>query len=239
MTSIPMLLMRLEGVEQSYGESSRRDYRDTAAFPSKSAIVGMIGCVMGIPRGDARLREISDAIRIGVRADRPGELFTDYQTVIGNPLLCANGAPRQHGDTITIHRDYLADASFLVAITAEGLPAENAVEFLNSIVDAFKHPVWIPFLGRKCCVMSKSPVPVFTDKYATIRDALTNEPAAKRSMYPLTAELTAGPNEPYNYTRPDELIDVLTHRYRRRRVVLIEIPAPAKTDSEDETDVPD
>ena len=53
-----IILLQLEGVLQSWGEHSRFDYRDSANFPTKSALVGMIGCVMGIQRGEKRLEEI-------------------------------------------------------------------------------------------------------------------------------------------------------------------------------------
>ena len=51
MAEVCIILLQLEGALQSWGEHSRFDYRDSAALPTKSAIVGMIGCAMGLRRG--------------------------------------------------------------------------------------------------------------------------------------------------------------------------------------------
>ena len=72
-----LLILRLEGALQSWGERSHWDHRDTAVFPSKSGVVGLLGCAMGLERGDARLAELADALAFAVRADRRGTVMTD------------------------------------------------------------------------------------------------------------------------------------------------------------------
>ena len=42
-----IMLLRLEGVLQSWGERSRWDHRDTSDMPTKSALIGLLGCAMG------------------------------------------------------------------------------------------------------------------------------------------------------------------------------------------------
>ena len=66
-----IILLRLEGALQSWGEHSRFDYRDCASMPTKSGIVGMIGCAMGLRRGSEQLMVLSEKIRLAVRCDRP------------------------------------------------------------------------------------------------------------------------------------------------------------------------
>ena len=78
-----LLMLRLEGVLQSWGESSKWDYRDSALMPTKSGIVGLIACAMGLERGNPEIDAIFDAITLAVRADRPGVRMTDYHTASG------------------------------------------------------------------------------------------------------------------------------------------------------------
>ena len=87
-----LLILRLEGALQSWGENSKWDARDTAALPTKSGIVGLLACALGWARGDARIAALFDQIQVAVRADRPGVRMTDYQTVTGHPLRNAEGA---------------------------------------------------------------------------------------------------------------------------------------------------
>jgi CRISPR system Cascade subunit CasD len=60
------LFLRLEGPLQSWGERARWSVRDTAPEPTKSGVVGLLGCALGI-KDDADLRELSEHLRMGVR----------------------------------------------------------------------------------------------------------------------------------------------------------------------------
>ena len=91
---IPILLFRLEGPLQSWGERSKGDYRDTADFPSKSGIVGLLSCALGLEREDPEIAELNRQLSVIVRADRTGELITDYHTVSTDMLLNAKGEKR-------------------------------------------------------------------------------------------------------------------------------------------------
>jgi CRISPR system Cascade subunit CasD len=151
------LFLRLEGPLQSWGERARWSVRDTATEPTKSGVVGLLACALGL-NDDDNLRGLSQSIRIGVRCDRPGTPLVDYHTVgggYGQPmLLTAEGKPklssgRPHNEQTW--RSYLADASFLIAIQAEP-------ELLSKLEEAVQKPVWPFYLGRKSCVPAR---PVF------------------------------------------------------------------------------
>src|SRR5690242_11783389 len=86
----PILLLRLEAPMQSWGTRSRWDVRDSGPEPTKSGVVGLLGCALGLPRRHARLEELDRGLRFAVRADRPGTLATDYHTVTGRHRM-ANG----------------------------------------------------------------------------------------------------------------------------------------------------
>ena len=114
-----LLILRLEGALQSWGENAKWDFRDSSTMPTKSGIVGLLGCAMGLERGSVVLAELAQRITIGVRADRAGVKFVDFQTVQGNPLMAATGTPKTTGNTILSPRAYLQDACFTVFIEAD------------------------------------------------------------------------------------------------------------------------
>jgi CRISPR system Cascade subunit CasD len=198
MTERPsLLLLRLEGVLQSWGENAKWDFRGSAAMPSKSGIVGLLSCAMGWERDDPRIADLSRNIRVAVRSDRPGTRFIDFQTVTGRPLLNAEGKSRTGGNTFTSERCYLQDASFLVVIETDAQRREQ-------IVSALKNPRWCLYLGRKSCVPS---LPILEDPdpdYQDWLDAIKRHPLALRGRYPVSYECEVPTEGAISYTRPDE-----------------------------------
>lgn len=217
MAEVCIILLQLEGALQSWGEHSRFDYRDSAALPTKSAIVGMIGCAMGLRRGDEDLERISQNIRLAVRCDRPGKMYIDYHTVTAErKILNAAGNPRC--DTIVTHRTYLQDAAFLVAVQTDP-------ELAEKIVRAFQAPRWLIYLGRKCCIPS---VPVFkrmAEEYHSLEEAMISEPlldsCRKRSLGPEKVFYEVDSMDGSGYDRTDELINAKKRCFAPRKVKLV------------------
>lgn len=145
MSELFTLLIKLEGPMQSWGYRSRFDYRDTALEPTRSGVIGLICAAMGIARGEDISR--FDAIRMGVRVDREGRPERDYHTALD--VIKADGSGT---DTVVSRRDYLADASFTVALEADdrGL--------LETIARALNMPKWPIFLGRKAFPLACHPL---------------------------------------------------------------------------------
>ena len=56
----PLIALRLEGALQSWGDHSKWDERDSGSFPSKSGVVGLIACAMGLERGSEELLALAD-----------------------------------------------------------------------------------------------------------------------------------------------------------------------------------
>ena len=181
----PILLMRLEGPLQSWGSRSRWDVRDTQPEPTKSGIVGLLGCALGYGRGDRRLEdELDRGLRFGVRTEAAGRVLEDFQTitdflptaagdfkVLGGTKSAAalRSDPEARPATILSPRFYLEDAAFLVALeAAESAPAD----LLSRCADALQRPVWPLFLGRKACVPTRPIFEGLTDDYAGLEDAL-------------------------------------------------------------------
>lgn len=144
------LLLRFAGPLQSWGERSHFNERDTARFPTRSGVIGLLAAALGRHR-DANLDDLS-RLSITVRADRPGVLLRDLHTVGGGlpakaTVTTAEGKKRS-GDTGTLltHRTYLADAAFTLALTPDDDPA-----VLARTANALIMPRWPLYLGRRSC----------------------------------------------------------------------------------------
>ncbi|WP_369359764.1 type I-E CRISPR-associated protein Cas5/CasD [Streptomyces sp. cg2] len=149
--SEPGLLLRLAGPLQSWGEHSHFNERDTAAFPTRSGVIGLLAAALGRRRGEP----LDDLARLSltVRVDRPGVLLSDLHTVGGGlpskaTVTTAEGKKRS-GDTGTLltHRAYLADAAFTLALTG----GSHDKALLARLATALDSPQWPLFLGRRSC----------------------------------------------------------------------------------------
>lgn len=142
------LLLRLAAPLQSWGERSTFDTRDTAGFPTRSGLLGLLACTQGYPRG-ADLQNLAP-LEFTIRIDRPGTRVIDYHTSggalpSGQKIPTADGKGRPEGKgTLQTWREYLADAVFVVAITGPDPVLSNARQALRA-------PHWQPFLGRRSC----------------------------------------------------------------------------------------
>lgn len=149
----PGLLLRLAGPLQSWGERSHFTDRDTARFPTRSGVIGLLAAALGRKRGEP----VDDlaSLSLTVRIDRPGILLTDLHTVGGglparDTVTTAEGKKRG-GSTATLvsQRTYLADASFTVALTTTS--GEPAAGSLRQYAQALRQPRWPFYLGRRSC----------------------------------------------------------------------------------------
>ncbi|MCA1222559.1 type I-E CRISPR-associated protein Cas5/CasD [Streptomyces sp. 8L] len=75
------ILLRLSGPMQSYGQYSLWEHHDTAPRPTKSAVAGIVANALGREL-DTDMSDLA-AMTFAVRADRPGQLAVDDQTVGG------------------------------------------------------------------------------------------------------------------------------------------------------------
>jgi CRISPR system Cascade subunit CasD len=141
------LLLRLAGPLQSWGERSAfTPVRDSATYPTRSALTGIFAAAEGIARGDQGL-ERYDALRFTVRVDRAGRRLVDYHTVGGGfpkAQTAATSGGSNKGAAVITRRHYLADAVFTIAVTGPTADTER-------IAQALRHPHWAPYLGRRSC----------------------------------------------------------------------------------------
>jgi CRISPR system Cascade subunit CasD len=171
------LYLRLEGPMQAWGDNSRFVVRRTMDAPTKSGVLGLICCAMGLTRAAARDRLPDlNALAMGVRIDRAGDRWWDYHTAgAGIGLLQAKGGIKETKpakgvtappriETLLSRREYLCDASFLVALQGES-------ELIAEVSEALASPRWPVFLGRKSCPPAV-PIPEGEDRCGDLRTAL-------------------------------------------------------------------
>lgn len=167
------LFLRLEGALQAWGSHEGKFViRGVKEAPTKSGIIGLICASMGLSRTEATMRLPDFAkLIIGIRIDRPGRRWWDYHTSGGNMGRIEEDMQGQKSNkandikTKITRREYLCDASFLVAVQGE-------TALISEIKSALENPVWTLYLGRKSCPPS---VPIFsgdTDYFESIEEAL-------------------------------------------------------------------
>ena len=146
------LFLWLEAPLQSWGERARWSVRDSASEPTKSGVVGLLACAMGLDQDD-EIRALSQRLKVGVRCDHPGVLMKDYQTIQGP------------WGTQLSDRYYLCDAVYLIAIQSDD------ATLIAQLADAIQNPIWPIFLGRKSCIPCRPPF-AGTGDYPTMQAAL-------------------------------------------------------------------
>lgn len=194
-----LLVLRLEGALQAWGEMSKWDFRDSADLPTKSGIIGMLGCALGLERGDPELPALSECVRLAIRADRSGVRTVDFQTVTGAPLRNAEGKPKSGGNTIISRHAYLQDACFTVFL-------ETDDQLRERLAAALQAPKWPLYLGRKNCVPARPVLEAETTAYASLEDAVRRFPAAERAVWPMLCEWEEASDARSSCQRPDRLV---------------------------------
>ncbi|MEU6406140.1 type I-E CRISPR-associated protein Cas5/CasD [Streptomyces sp. NPDC046985] len=177
------LVLRLAGLLQSWGETAAFPHRDTAAFPTRSALIGMFAAAQGRTREQA-LDPYPDLpstpshhdLVFTLRIDRPGTPHRDFQTAGGGRphgtglRTAAGGYRSQAKSTLVTYRDYLAGAVFTIAV-------QGPAPLLQHIAGTLAEPCFSPYLGRRNCLPDE-PLIIHTD----IPDPVT----ALRTAVPLS-----------------------------------------------------
>ncbi len=214
-----ILKFTLSAPLQSWGEDARWDNRATAVRPTKSGIIGLLGCCLGYPRGDERLNMLNDELRIAIRTDRPGEILTDYQTVQGTDgvLLNAEGKKRSLGDTIVTPKQYLQNAKFSIFLQGDET-------ILDECFSAMKSPQWTPYLGRKNCIPAVPLIPEWVDADSLERAVFCFDNVKQddnKVKYSVEMDLTMNSDildTERIYTRNDSVIHAEKNEYSSRTV---------------------
>ena len=150
-------LLHLYGPMQAWGDTGFGQLREAGEFPSRAAVLGLIAAAAGLPRGDDRLLDLHEALRVDVATVRPGNVRRDFHTV----------ETRKGGNRTLTARDYLHDAHFVALVTGD-------TEAVARAAAALRRPVFGTFLGRRSCppALPLWPEPVADDPYASLLEAV-------------------------------------------------------------------
>ncbi|WP_162458274.1 type I-E CRISPR-associated protein Cas5/CasD [Pseudactinotalea terrae] len=162
------LLLHLHGPLQAWGPAGAGNHRSTLPHPTRSGVLGLLGCALGLPRGDERLGELDAAVSVAIRIEAPGSHARDYRTATVDKTVKPDkrSLPEEAvmaklvGDRRTIRAKltapvsgaetkigvdgYRQDARFTVGIGADPV-------LLGELAAALRAPRWPLFLGRRSC----------------------------------------------------------------------------------------
>ena len=87
-----ILYFTIYGALQSWGECSSWNVRESAEWPTKSGIAGMISAALGYEYNDVRIGELCNCISVGFKTKKEySPQLNDFQTVNYYGGLLANG----------------------------------------------------------------------------------------------------------------------------------------------------
>lgn len=195
----------LDGPMQSWGSSSRFTRRETEAFPTKSALIGLLAAAAGIDKhapDEAEQLAPFASLRLTVyrlprAAGRLVGRLSDFHTVGGGydakasafdkmsiPRKASGGAS---ANAVITHRTYLNEARFIAAF-------EGAADVITTAIRHLENPVWGVWFGRKTCLPAMPLCPVESgDNHAAAGTLIGRirewEESTRRSSFPPDLDL--------------------------------------------------
>ncbi len=198
------LLFHLYGALASWGEIAVGESRHTANYPSKSAIMGLLGAALGIKRDDETGQDgLQQGYQLAVELINPGQLMRDYHTTQA-PDSVGKFNYRTRRDelllgkarlgTILSSREYRSDSLALIALSA--LP--DAPYALEAIQAHLHKPKFQLYLGRKSCPLAipLDPQIVTAKNYFEALTAYQHKP-----VLPLNRDETLSAWDPYRFSQ--------------------------------------
>lgn len=154
------LVFRLYGAMVSWGEIAVGEMRHSSNYPSKSAIVGLLGSALGLRReNDDAHMNLTNTYQQAVKVLSAGRLLKDYHTAQAPDSVGKFHYRTRRDEIVTGHerlgtvlstREYYVDAQAVVAIRAN----EQAKWALTELQQALRNPKFHLYLGRKSCPLA-------------------------------------------------------------------------------------
>lgn len=144
----------------SFGDLAGHERRGSDEWPSRSAILGLVGAALGVRRHDGQGQEELTRWRVAVSTLSSGKPFRDFHTAQAVPTARikrpatrrdALKSLRPGDNPLVTRRDYRTDCAFGVALWGSG--------DLQHVRDALMLPVFTPYLGRKSCPLAAPMAP--------------------------------------------------------------------------------
>ncbi len=162
------LVFRLYAPLASWGEPAVGEERPSAAFPSASAVLGLVAAALGLRRDDeTALLALHHGYDVAVGMCSAGTPRRDYQTAQApRELSLKNHSHRTRADelaalkrdhsqtgydkgTILSTRDYREDGVWLIAVAARS--SQSPPYSLEHIKAKLERPEFTLYFGRKAC----------------------------------------------------------------------------------------
>jgi CRISPR system Cascade subunit CasD len=222
-TESVVLALRLQGPMQSWGFNSQFNRRDTALFPTKSALAGLCCAAMGKYRGSEEEKGILEkfgstkltciAIPLKTRWTKALSVkrIQDYHTV--QHTRDAKG--KMKSDAVLTYRQYLNDALFIALFEGERI-------FLEDVANGLQDPIWGVWLGRKACIPS---APVYVGIFPSQQEALSSVPefeAKSIENFSLVEEVSSFGAGVDSYMDQAVSFDIHGRKFAPRRVMMRE-----------------
>lgn len=168
------LVMRLYAPLASWGEIAVGEMRHSAAYPSKSALLGLLGAAMGIRRDDVQAQtHLNTGYAFGVKLCSSGFPLRDYHTVQAPQSKAkeryytrCDEIERGELNALLSEREYRCDALAVVAVAALA-----GATSLRELAEHIKTPHFPLYLGRKSCPLAV-PLKPQVNEFASLKDAL-------------------------------------------------------------------
>lgn len=158
------LLFPLYAPLSSWGDVAVGEFRPSFNYPSRSAVLGLLGAALGVDRGDEDAHEaLSAGYGIAVAVYEEGRLLRDYHTtqvatqtaldeqphvIRADELYVPREKRKKHLQTIVSTRDYRQDAVSLICLWCTQDAPRWSLDKLSAALDA---PRFVLYLGRKSC----------------------------------------------------------------------------------------
>jgi len=138
------LILKTQGMS-AYGLQTFDVHRKVNHFPTRSAVLGLLGAALGITRENhQKLYELSNNIKIAVQVNNAGQKIIDYHTVqnFRSPMN------KIQKGTKPTYREYWCDSEHTFAISGDS-------NTINMLVEKVKKPEFTLFQGRKSCPLTR------------------------------------------------------------------------------------
>lgn len=159
------LVMRLYAPISSWGTLAVGEDRPTVNYPTRSAVLGLLGAALGIKRSETqKLKDLANSIGIASKTYSEGTILRDYHTIqtpnAGKGVKFFTRKQELQSakvETILSSRDYREDGLWIVAIWLKSKADNSHCEYkvdLEQLRQALKYPTFTLYLGRKSCPLS-------------------------------------------------------------------------------------
>ena len=154
-------MLYLNGPLMSFASTSFGQVRESGAFPSRSAIIGILAGALGVKRGDSKMVDLHSNTRIHSAMIRKGGRLVDYQTVLTAGYAEYDPAKIQRlgakGNPTLTWRAYQVGSYYLSAIETDNS------ELSEEYQEALSKPTFVNYLGRRSCPPAIPLLPIKTN----------------------------------------------------------------------------